>query len=239
MLGQLRPLGVEHIVIEEFDLFLHVNNLFHVLVEEMLAYELGALEALAAERTQPPIGAELLRVRLDELVDLLAAILEAETRRHLGVHALLVLDKGAELGVRVAHQRGTLVAAHAQTRGRGVVRHGGSHEHDAAPVGHRVLLVVLESVVEVDRVDEAQVEHELVEERRMRLGVVDVDAQQRRRSGAGRRRGGIFFFRDRVEILFFFGVGLVHQKVGDVGQQGIGRAQVFARVHCGESGGRG
>ena len=78
MLGQLRPLRIIHIVAEVLDVLLHLGDLLHMLVEQMLAYEFGALEPLATERTQPAVGTELLRVRLDELLDFVDARFNAQ-----------------------------------------------------------------------------------------------------------------------------------------------------------------
>lgn len=45
-------------------------------VEDVLAYEVGSLELLPAERTQPLVLRQLLRVGLDELLHLRVRILD-------------------------------------------------------------------------------------------------------------------------------------------------------------------
>ena len=176
MLGQLGPLRIGHVVVEVLALLLDLDNLVHVLVEQVLAYELGSLEALAAERTQPAVGRQLLRVHLDELVDFVARLLATQPLDALDVEALLVLDVRLHLGLELLEVVGDVLAAQLEAHRGRVRRQRRTHEHDAAPVGHGVLLLILDRVVEVDRVHHAQVEHQLVES--ARVAAIELDVQQ-------------------------------------------------------------
>lgn len=68
VLGQLRPLRVFQVVVEILGLGLHLGDLFPVLVEDMLAYEIGTLELFTTEWAQPLIFRQFLRIGQDELL---------------------------------------------------------------------------------------------------------------------------------------------------------------------------
>ena len=121
------------------------------------------LESLATERTEPSVGRELLGIDPDEFVDLVASLLDAELARQLRLDPLPVLCVGPEARLGLSAVLLALLAAGAQRGSGGVRRQAGPHEYDAAAVGHGVLLLILGRVVEVDRVHDAQVEHEPVE----------------------------------------------------------------------------
>ena len=65
----------------------------------------------------------------------------------------LVIEERLEFGLELLHVLRALGLGYFEAAGSRVHGQRGSYEHDAAPVGHRVLLVVLERVVEVDGVD--------------------------------------------------------------------------------------
>ena len=137
-----------------------VNKIYllSVLVEDVLAHEVRPLKLLARERAEPLVLAQLLRVGLDELLHLVVLVLHAQ------LAGLVVVEGGPGLqeGAHLLLEDGAVVL----DLGRCHVA-GGGHPagvHDAAPVGHLVLVGVLGVVVEVDGVDHAQVEEQTVED---------------------------------------------------------------------------
>jgi hypothetical protein len=88
--------------------------------------------------------------------------------------------------------------------------------HDSTAVGHFVLIWVLAVVVVVDRVNDAQIEQQPVENREQSFVSVD---------GAGRlavlSSRGIGVARGLTQQLLLFGRSLFNQVVGDVFHHGV------------------
>lgn len=70
ILGQLRPLRVPQVVVEVLDVLAHLVDLLAVLVEDVLAHKVGALELFARQRAQPLVLGQFLRVGRHELFHL-------------------------------------------------------------------------------------------------------------------------------------------------------------------------
>ena len=71
----------------------------------MLPDELRSLESLATERTEPSVGRELLGVDLDELLDLLACLFDAQLLGLIHFETLFELDEWFEFRLELFHVR--------------------------------------------------------------------------------------------------------------------------------------
>lgn len=183
VLRQLRALRVAQVVVEEERVVARLSHFVSEFRQDVLVHELGALELLAAQWTQPFALIDLLRVVRDKALYLRLRVLQAELLRLFRREALFQVHQSAQAsrqrgvqrlhltalerwesnaGWRARRTRDSCLVGFAAVGGRGQ-RQSRPHVYDAATVGQLVLLRVLGGRVQVDRMNDAQVKKHAIQ----------------------------------------------------------------------------